>query len=141
VSRARVRNVLQLIQSSSPNYLLMASLDTARRQMALNGQDLLDGAIALSEDARQRLGALPGLQVLGPAGHLAFDPTRLTVRVTALGLTGFQVQAQLRAHGIQPEAATPDSVRLSISIGTTPRDIDRLVAAFRAISARPAEAP
>jgi arginine decarboxylase len=134
VSRPRVRNVLQLIQSSSPNYLLMASLDTARRQMALNGRALLDGAIALAQDARHRLGALSGLQVIGPEGHVALDPTRLTVRVTGLGLTGFQVQAQLRARHIQPEAATPHHVRLSISIGTTPRDIERLVAAFTAIA-------
>lgn len=134
VSRPRVRNVLQLIQSSSPNYLLMASLDTARRQMALNGRALLEGAIALAQDARHGLGPLPGLQVLGPEGHVALDPTRLTVCVTGLGLTGFQVQAQLRASHIQPEAATPHHVRLSISIGTTPRDIERLVAAFAAIA-------
>lgn len=141
VSRARVRNVLQLIQSSSPNYLLMASLDTARRQMALNGRELLHGAIALSEDARRRLGALKGLEVLRPAGHVACDPTRLTVRVTALGLTGFQVQAQLRARDIQPETATPEHVRLSISIGTTARDLDRLVAAFTAICTGASPAP
>jgi arginine decarboxylase len=141
VSRPRVRNVLQLIQSSSPNYLLMASLDTARRQMAVNGRGLLDGAIALSEDARHRLGALEGLEVLGPAGHVAFDPTRLTVRVAALGLTGFQVQVQLRARDIQPEAATAEHVRLSIGIGTTVREIDRLVAAFAAITSDSRQVP
>jgi arginine/lysine/ornithine decarboxylase len=141
VSRPRVRNVLQLIQSSSPNYLLMASLDTARRQMAVNGQGLLDGAIALAHDARHRLGALPGLQLLGPVGHVAVDPTRLTVRVTALGLTGFQVQAQLRARDIQPEAAAPDHVRLVIGLGTTVRDVERLVAAFTAIATGAAHAP
>jgi arginine decarboxylase len=141
VSRPRVRNVLQLLQSSSPNYLLMASLDTARRQMALNGRALLDGTIALAHDARHRLGALPGLHVLGPETAVGFDPTRLSVRVTGLGLTGFQVQAHLRARDVQPEAATPHHVRLSVSIGTTQRDIERLVAAFTAISASADQAP
>lgn len=133
VSRPRVRNVLQLIQSSSPNYLLMASLDTARRQMALHGQELLEGAIALAQDARHRLNALPGLDVLGAGDHVALDPTRLTVRVSGLGLTGFQAQAVLRAHDVQPAAATASYLRFSVSIGTTRRDIDRLVAAFTAM--------
>jgi arginine decarboxylase len=134
VSRPRVRNVLQLIQSSSPNYLLMASLDTARRQMALHGHELLEGAIALAQDARYRLNALPGLDVLGAGDHVAIDPTRLIVRVGGLGLTGLQAQAQLRARDIQPEAATACHVRFSVSIGTTSRDVDRLVAAFTAIA-------
>lgn len=34
-----------LVQSTSPNYLLLASLDIARRQMAMEGRDLVGRAV------------------------------------------------------------------------------------------------
>jgi arginine decarboxylase len=58
----RAKNVLQLLHSTSPSYVLMASLDVARRQMVLHGNELLERTINLAEDARQRLNKIPGIK-------------------------------------------------------------------------------
>lgn len=136
----RVRNMLAIVQSSSPSYLLMASLDTARRQMATSGHRLLSTTLALAEDARRRLNEIPGVFVFGPdrcraGGLFDLDVTKLTVNVTGLGLTGFQALRQLNeAFGVQPELATGDHVLLIVTIGNCQRDLDRVVDAFKALA-------
>lgn len=136
----RVRNILQLLQSTSPNYVLMMSLDVARRQMALEGsspgpspgfggsgprppqpyfRDLLFGP--------ERIGSTPGFFDL--------DRTRLTVTVSGLGLFGFDAHDWVNEHfHVQPEMSTLHNVVFIVSLGNTQRDIDRLVESFAALS-------
>ncbi|HEY9721041.1 MAG TPA: aminotransferase class I/II-fold pyridoxal phosphate-dependent enzyme [Oscillatoriaceae cyanobacterium] len=138
----RVRNVLQLIHSTSPSYVLMASLDVARRQMALEGRALLDATIALAESARARLNAIEGVFVFGrercsAGGVHDLDVTKLTVNVTGLGLSGFAALDILNEEfGIQSEMATLHNVLLLVTIGNDARDLDRVVEAFEVLSAR-----
>ncbi|MDX2272364.1 MAG: aminotransferase class I/II-fold pyridoxal phosphate-dependent enzyme [Cyanobacteriota bacterium] len=142
IDRNRVRNILQLLQSTSPNYVLMMSLDVARRQMALQGRELLDKTILLAEEARQRLNRIPGIQCFGAErvgstpGFFDFDRTRLTVTVTGLGLFGFAADDLInqRFH-VQPEMSTLHNVVFIVSLGNTQRDVDRLVESFAALSA------
>ncbi|NJL41391.1 MAG: aminotransferase class I/II-fold pyridoxal phosphate-dependent enzyme, partial [Leptolyngbyaceae cyanobacterium SM1_4_3] len=74
IDRARLAASLRLVQSTSPNYLLLASLDAARQQMALEGKELLDRTLELSDRARHELGDIPGLRVLGTAA-LTLNPS------------------------------------------------------------------
>lgn len=137
----RVRNVLQLIQSTSPNYILMASLDVARRQMAMQGQTLLGQTLAIAEDTRNRLNAIDGLYVFGrdrctPGGLHDLDATKLTINVTGLGLTGFAALELLNERfDIQSEMATLHNVLLIVTLGNDQADMDRVVAAFEALTA------
>ncbi|MBI2458273.1 MAG: aminotransferase class V-fold PLP-dependent enzyme, partial [candidate division NC10 bacterium] len=55
VDAGRVAGILQMLQSTSPSYILMASLDLARMQMATEGRKLLGKAIELAEEARARI--------------------------------------------------------------------------------------
>ena len=61
VSIPRVKQVLNLMHTTSPSYILMASLDTARRQIALHGEELLDKTIELSNYVRTEVNKSPGL--------------------------------------------------------------------------------
>lgn len=136
----RTRNVLMLLQSTSPSYVLMASLDVARRQMALEGERLLSGTLALAEQARERLNLIPGISCFGKErcgrpGLYDLDVTKLTINVSGAGLTGFQALDGLnRLHGVQSEMATLHHVLEIVSIGNTQRDLDRLVAGIAAIA-------
>ena len=60
VDVARVQQIMNLLQTTSPSYILMASLDTSRRQIALEGKELLDGAIALASYVRGEINQIPG---------------------------------------------------------------------------------
>ncbi|HEY9616656.1 MAG TPA: aminotransferase class I/II-fold pyridoxal phosphate-dependent enzyme [Microcoleaceae cyanobacterium] len=133
----RVSRALQLVQSTSPNYLLLASLDAARHQMATTGKELLARTLQLADQARSRLGQLPGLALLQPEqattpGFWALDRTRLTVNVTGLGIDGFTADEILHQRlGVTCELPALQHLTFIISLGNTAADIERLVEGIR----------
>lgn len=133
----RLSKALQLLQSTSPSYLLMASLDAARQQMALHGEELMTRTLHLAEVARNRIREIPGLSVLEPShtpGFVALDQTRLTVSVSGLGLTGFEADEILSSLDVIAELPSLQHLTFIISLGNTQADIDRLVQAFTTLA-------
>ncbi|MEW6684637.1 MAG: aminotransferase class I/II-fold pyridoxal phosphate-dependent enzyme [Candidatus Edwardsbacteria bacterium] len=129
-----LENILLIIQSTSPSYLLMISLDLARRQMATQGKELLDKIIALSNRAREEINHLDGLYCLQPCDVTPFslDPTKLTVFVKELGLTGFKASRILdHQYHIQPEMADIDSLLFLITIGDEEQDLKKLITGLK----------
>ncbi|MCV7419510.1 aminotransferase class V-fold PLP-dependent enzyme [Mycobacterium yunnanensis] len=139
---AAVRRALQLIQTTSPHFAIMASVDLARRQMVQDGRDLLDQTLDRARRTAQRLAAIPGLTVLRPE-HLAgpgtglnqLDETKLLVGTAGLATDARDVVARLNAvHGVQPELAGTGHVLCITTIGTTEADVDRLVDGFTEVA-------
>lgn len=135
--------VLRFVQSTSPSYILMASLDLARMQMATEGEKLLDKAIKLAQEARSKINRIPGLfcfdremvknPLFGQMGD--FDMTKLTINVSELGLSGYQASSILNnRYHIQVEMADSLNVLVIVSIGDRRDDLNRLVEALREIS-------
>ncbi|MEO0756091.1 MAG: aminotransferase class I/II-fold pyridoxal phosphate-dependent enzyme [Cyanobacteria bacterium J06648_16] len=142
VCPTRLTQALQLTQSTSPSYLLLASLDAARHQMALSGQALMTQTLQLARAAAAQLSQLAGLQVLTgqslPAGQ-QWDATRLTLRVTELGLTGWAADEYLHSIGVTAELPAAETLTFIISLGNTPDDIDRLVTGCQKLCGVPEE--
>jgi arginine/lysine/ornithine decarboxylase len=142
VDADRVAGVLQLLQSTSPSYILMASLDLARMQMATEGRKLLAKAIDLAEEARRRINRIPGLHCLEEAevrawGGFRLDVTKLTISVKELGLTGYEASAILNAEcGIQVEMADLWNLLVIVSIGDRRDDLLRLVTGLELLARR-----
>lgn len=135
VDPQRITKALSLLQSTSPSYLLLASLDAARQQMALQGEELLGQTLALAETARSKIAQIPGLSGLeppaSPKSHFfALDPTRLTVNVAELGISGFAADDLLQQQGVTAELPTLQHLTFIISIGNTASDIDKLLQAL-----------
>ncbi|MBN3894663.1 MAG: aminotransferase class I/II-fold pyridoxal phosphate-dependent enzyme [Nostoc sp. NOS(2021)] len=137
----RISKALQLVQSTSPSYLLLASLDAARQQMALHGKMLMSRTLQLADEARTRIGQIPGLSVLemprlrGFPGFVALDKTRLTVTVSGLGLTGFEADEILDdKFAVTAEFASLQHLTFIISLGNTPADIEQLVQGFTTLA-------
>ncbi len=141
VNRARVAQVLALLQSSSPSSLLLASLDVARMEIATQGHAWLSQIIPLAQDARRAIQAIDGLwcygdDLVGTAGICAYDPTKLIIRVVETGYTGFEVSYKLRhEHGIDVEFADLRQVICSVTIGDSESSVTRLVEALQVIAA------
>lgn len=131
----QIQKILQILQSTSPSNLLLASLDVARQQMATQGHTLLDKTLALAETARSQLQelSLPTLDAshMGRPGFHRLDPTRLTVQISGLGIDGFTTDEFLQAKNIICELPTFQSVTFILTIGTTDSDIHRLMSAFQ----------
>ncbi|OPX85158.1 MAG: Arginine decarboxylase [Pelotomaculum sp. PtaB.Bin104] len=139
VNADAVAGVLSLLQTTSPSYLLMASLDLARRQLALLGADLLERALSQASRTRGRLARIKGLKVLSKSDLPGFDLdlTRLVVNVSGLGLTGYQVGELLyRRYNVYIEMAEANNIVACLSIGTTNADCDALVKALEDIACR-----
>ncbi len=129
VSRERIRYVLRILQSSSPSYLLLASIDAARAHMAVNGRSMLQQVIASLERSLTRLqlhGCAPFLHSSAPK-----DPFKWNIDAHAFSLDGFALAEQLRQNdGIYVELADERYVLLSWSYASTDRDIELTEQAF-----------
>ncbi|MBD2346936.1 aminotransferase class I/II-fold pyridoxal phosphate-dependent enzyme [Anabaena subtropica] len=137
----KVSKALQLLQSTSPSYVLLASLDTARQQMALFGKQLMSHTLQLADDARERISQISGLSVLQfpgeevSPGFTALDKTRLTVTISGLGLTGFAAEEILDEKlGVTAEFSTLQHLTFIISLGNTAADIEQLVQGFTTLA-------
>ncbi|NJM47011.1 MAG: aminotransferase class V-fold PLP-dependent enzyme [Alkalinema sp. RU_4_3] len=131
----RVTQALQMLQSSSPSLLLLASLEAATHQMATQGVGLMEGALGLADRARRGLAGVPGIEVLA---HDRLDPTRLTIFTAGLGLSGFALDELLSGtFGITAELPMAQHLTFILTFGNTASQIDRLVAAMAEI--RPEE--
>jgi lysine decarboxylase len=150
VDAAAVARAVRLLRSTSPSSLLMASLDAARRQLAVHGEALLDRTIQASMRAREALDAVPGCVTLagdmvGQPGIAGWDPLRIVIDVRGTGCTGYDVAAALRAsYDIYVELATHATLVLVLGIGEPVAQLERLAHDFaetvRRIS-RPGEGP
>src|SRR5512145_3163981 len=136
-----VTNTLKLLQTTSPSYILMASLDLARMQMATEGRKLLTRTIKLAEEARAEINKIPGVSCFTKerakaAGMADMDVTKLTITVADLGLSGYHVSQMLNLRfGIQVEMADPFHTLVIVSIGDRQDDLNRLVEALKVIAA------
>ena len=96
-----VDRAVTLIETTSPNAILTASLDAARRQAATRGEELLAETVGSLGVLRDRIRAVPGLDVLderivGRAGVYDYDPLRLVIDVRGTGATGHRIARLMR---------------------------------------------
>jgi arginine/lysine/ornithine decarboxylase len=160
VDRARLAANLRLIQSTSPSYLLMVSLDMARSYIATRGQGIVEELIRMSLSARERIRALPGMSVLGDeivragnrtgsaneavadmdagTNHItALDPIRIVLSAREMGFDGYELSRFLRDdYNIEIEFADFFYCVCTMGLGTRPEDVARLLFALSEISAK-----
>ncbi|HFR3702375.1 TPA: aminotransferase class I/II-fold pyridoxal phosphate-dependent enzyme [Streptococcus suis] len=131
-----VRQIINLTQSMSASYLLLASLDISRRNLALRGKESFEKVIEMSEYARREINAIGGYYAYskelidGKTVH-DFDVTKLSIYTQGIGLTGIEVYDLLRdEYDIQIEFGDIGNILAYISIGDRLQDIERLVGAL-----------
>jgi arginine/lysine/ornithine decarboxylase len=135
VDITRVRRVVSLLQTTSPNYLVLASLDLARRQAVLEGEKRLEKVIRAAEAGRKRLNTLKNIFCITrkdiQARGYDMDPTKLTINVTRTGLSGHEIEDILaREYKVQVDAADLFNLIAILGIGSEKSDVDRLVDAL-----------
>ncbi|MFP4497512.1 MAG: aminotransferase class I/II-fold pyridoxal phosphate-dependent enzyme [Vulcanimicrobiota bacterium] len=136
IDLGRLRSVIRLFLSTSPSCLLVASLDVARMNLAINGRELLDRTIKLANYAREQINKIPGLkaygkELIGRSGVHQLDLTKLTVSAKELDITGYEIENILRYnYNIQFEMSDLFNCLALITIGTTEKDIEKIIEAF-----------
>ena len=131
-----VRQIINLTQTTSASYLLLASLDISRRNLALRGKEEFRKVTALAEYARAEINKIGGYyaytaELINGDSIYDFDKTKLTVNTLGIGLAGIEVYDILRdEYDIQMELGDIANVLAYISIGDRERDIERLISAL-----------
>lgn len=133
-------NSINMLQSTSASYILMASIDGARANLVLNGESQLSKALNLSRYARSKLNKIEGIYVsneneLNDKDYIALDETKLCINVRRLNLTGFEVYDLLyKEFDIQVELGDMYNILALVSIGTTKENVDKLITAIKIIA-------
>ncbi len=136
VSHERVQAVLSMLHTTSTSYLLLASLDTARRHLAINGHEILEQTLRLADSARRRINEVPSLycpgdEILTTDATVDYDPTKLIISVKKLGMTGYDVEVWLREnYSIEVELSDLYNILCIITPGDREEDIGKLVDAL-----------
>ncbi len=131
VDPGELARAVRLVRSTSTSSLLLASLDAARRQLAVHGEALIDRTIEACARARAAIDAIPGCTVVGEQfvgrpGIAGFDPLRIVLDVRGTGCTGYEVSESLRAsYDIYVELATHATVVLVIGIAQPVEPLER----------------
>ena len=130
------RRALLDIQSTSPSYLLLGSMDYAHAYMRDKGEQELYRVISITERFADMVNALPGFACVDPAnqpGVFSHDGLKLIIDVSGTGYTGLAVKERLMQYGICVEAADLKNILLMLSVGNTAAHLERLYEALRRV--------
>lgn len=136
VNPARVQSIISMLTTTSTSYLLLASLDAARKQLALNGHNLAEKALRLAKTARERINLIEGLycfgeEITGTEAAYDYDPTKLTIHVRKLGMTGYEVENWLREqYNIEVELSDLYNILCLITPGDSEETVNILIHAL-----------
>jgi lysine decarboxylase len=134
-----VRQVINLTQTTSGSYLLMSSLDIARKNLSLNGKEMFRKTVEFAEYARAEINKLGGYYAYGTElvdgdAVYAFDRTKLSVYTRDIGLAGIEVYDLLRdEYDIQIEFGDIGNILAIVSSGDRALEIERLISALSEI--------
>ena len=134
-----VRTIINLTQTTSGSYLLLSSLDIARRNLALHGEEIFEEVVSIAEYARSEINKIGGYyafskEIVNGDNVFDFDITKLTVNTLDVGLAGIEAYDILRDdYGIQIELGDIGNILSIISVGDTRYNIERLVSALSEI--------
>lgn len=141
ICRNKIRSTINLFQTTSASYLLMCSIDLARKKLALEGHERLTHLLELARCAKQEINTIPGLSCITQStytnqpGVHDFDDLKLVIKVDELGVSGFYIyELFAKEYHIQLELAEPHVVLAIISFGDSEKSVSILVEALRDVS-------
>ncbi|MBE6041723.1 MAG: hypothetical protein E7220_04280 [Clostridiales bacterium] len=141
-----VSDTLRMLQTTSPSYLLMGSLDINLRIMSEYGSDIIRKWRSDLTDFYRRAGRIDGLDLITCPieddktyamynNRTGLDMTKINISMARLGLSGEQLERELIYKGIIPEMVHGSYVMLMTGAGNVSSDYDALLTALKEISA------
>jgi arginine decarboxylase len=143
VDLERLHLAMDGFETTSTSTMLIASMDAARRAMALHGEEMLGRALKLSRVAGAEIGRLPGVRNLGAEldgrpGVARRDETKVIVDVTGLGITGFQAADWLyEQRRVGAEHHDMHHLMFVVTVADDEASVARLVAMRDLVEAAP----
>jgi len=145
VDAGAVGRALRLLRSTSPSSLLIASLDGARRQLVLHGEQLLHETLEAIDVARAKLQTIDGIalvdaSLIGQMGVAHYDPLRIVLDVRGTGRTGYEIADALRnSYDVHVELPMQATIVFVVGLGESVASLRRLAGDVEEIVRRLAE--
>lgn len=143
ISKNKVRSTINLLQTTSASYLLMCSVDLARKQLVLEGEKRIDKLLQLTRKAKDDINSINGLSCITKDDYVKslksydYDELKIVIKVNELGVSGFYIyDLLLTDYSIQVELAEPNVIMAIVSFGDSEESINKLVNALKDISAK-----
>lgn len=140
VNPAHVQSIISMLTTTSTSYILLASLDAARRYLAVNGEAIIDQTLQLADYARRQINEIPGLRCvgrewLGSEAVYDMDETKLLIHLEKMSINGNEAENWLREHhNIEVELSDIYNLLCLVTPGDTQQTIDHLLTALREMS-------
>lgn len=140
VSANRVQSILSMLTTTSTSYLLLASLDVARKRLVTEGFELIEKTIQLANYMRDKINTIENLhcigrEILGSKATFDFDPTKMIISVKDLGITGSDAEVWLREkYNIEVEMSDLYNILCIVTPGDTQKEADLLINALANLS-------
>lgn len=135
INRERLAQVLGMIQSTSPSYPLLASLDLARRYLVQHGRRALKETVQKLEARRKKLKTeLKSLAIWeGSVEVHRRDPLKWIVSCQNEDVTGYQLLDLFYEEGCTAEISDPRNIVFLFSLDEDTEDIEQVVKAIQAV--------
>ena len=138
--RERIRHFLSVYQSSSPSYILMASIDACMELLETKGEALFREHAQLLEIFREGCRDLEALRLYGAERAPYFDRSKLLIATERAGITGGRLSGLLlERYHLQLEMSAPDYAVGIASIADTESGFARLNRALHELDRELAE--
>lgn len=135
VDKKQAKRALSAIQTTSPSYLLLGSIDYANAYMRDKGEQELFRIITLCERFEQLIGDLPGFscpEIIQP-GVVDKDRTKMIIDVSGTGHSGLAIKNILARQGIYVESADMKTILILLTVGDTAAHLELLYDALAQI--------
>lgn len=142
IDEGDIRQFINLTQTTSASYLLMSSLDIARRNLFLNGKEIFKKVRELSNYARDEINKLGDYiafskDYINGDDFFDFDETKLSIHTRTVGLAGIEVYDILRdEYDIQIEFGDIGNILAIVSVGDRALEMERLISSLAEIKRR-----
>lgn len=131
VSKYVLEDKLQMIESTSPSYILMSFLDINAEILENHGAEAIGEWRRNLDEFYEELREIPGLRIMD-AGSM--DMTKVNLNMSAYGLDGAALELELMKHNIFAELYAGNILMLMTGIGNTKKHFDRTIAALKDIA-------
>ncbi|MGL5348318.1 MAG: aminotransferase class I/II-fold pyridoxal phosphate-dependent enzyme [Peptostreptococcaceae bacterium] len=130
IDKEKLSTMLRMIESSSPSYVLMSSLELAVDIYDKYGKELMEKLLKNIDEFKNRMKNNELIDI-----HNKHDKTKVFVSSKSLGLTGYELDELLRnKYNIQVELSNYYGVLLICTLGNEERDFKSLEIALNEIT-------
>ena len=130
-NKKKIEKYLHIIQTSSPSYILMASIDSCIRFLKNDKDKYFNEYVNLLDNTRNKLKALKNLKLIETDN---FDRSKILISVKNTNLSGNELSSiLLEKYHLQMEMAAGTYILAMTTVADTKEGMERLVKALKEI--------